>query len=105
MRGGVNGHLSSAQIRIYNTNMHHYIQRDATGQIIQRLREMPAVALLGARQCGKSTLADFLLDRFPRSIYLDLERPRDRNKLQDAEAFFSLNKDKLICLDEIQLAP
>lgn len=97
--------LPSVQIRIYSTNMHHYIQRDATGRIIHRLREMPAVALLGARQCGKSTLADFLLETIPQSIYLDLERPRDRNKLQDAEAFLSLNKDKLICLDEIQLAP
>ena len=97
--------LPVVQIRIYNTNMHHYIQRDTSGRIIQRLREMPAVALLGARQCGKSTLAKFLLETIPQSIYLDLERPRDRNKLRDAEAFLSLNKDKLICLDEIQLVP
>ena len=66
---------------------------------------MPAVALLGPRQCGKSTLARFVLESIPSSIYLDLERPADRNKLQDPEAFLRFNHDKLVCFDEIQHAP
>ena len=37
-----------------------------------------------------------------RAVYLDLERRADLNKLRDPEAFFDLNADKLICLDEIQ---
>ncbi len=85
--------------------MRGYVPRSVSWQIDQRLREMPAVALLGARQCGKSTLAKTVLESNPNGIYLDLERPRDRNKLQDAEMFLGLNRDKLICLDEIQRIP
>ena len=46
-----------------------------------------------------------LLGELSESLYLDLERPSDRNKLQDAEAFLSLNGERLICLDEIQRLP
>ena len=66
---------------------------------------MPAVALLGPRQVGKSTLARQLIKTFRNAIYLDLERPADLNKLRDPEAYFALHADKLICLDEIQRTP
>ena len=66
---------------------------------------MPAVALLGPRQCGKSTLAKHIIKQMDNAIYLDLERTSERNKLRDPEAFFSLNKGGLICLDEIQRVP
>ena len=36
------------------------------------------------------------------NIFLDLERPSDIKKLDDAEWFLGLQKNKLICLDEIQ---
>ncbi|MDX8414298.1 MAG: ATP-binding protein, partial [Mariprofundales bacterium] len=71
----------------------------------QRLRSNPAVALLGARQVGKSTLAEMVIEQCPNAIYLDLERPSDRNKLADPEAFFQHFSDRLICLDEIQCLP
>jgi predicted AAA+ superfamily ATPase len=66
----------------------------------------PAVAILGPRQCGKTTLAK----RFGELqsggyIYLDLESPRDRAKLVDAESYFELNQDKLVIIDEAQLMP
>ena len=38
-------------------------------------------------------------------IYLDLERPSDMRKLEDAEWFLMSQKDKLICIDEIQRKP
>lgn len=66
---------------------------------------MPAVAILGPRQCGKSTLAHQLLSETSGSIYLDLESPYDLRKLNDPEAFFQLNQGKLICIDEIQRSP
>ena len=66
---------------------------------------MPAVAILGPRQCGKSTIAKHCLTQWEETLYLDLERPRDRNKLLDAEGFLTTNRDKLICLDEIQRVP
>ena len=67
---------------------------------------MPAVAILGPRQCGKSTLARaFCRETDAEVVYLDLERPQDLAKLRDPEAFFAANADPLICIDEIQRAP
>ncbi|MEE9493210.1 MAG: AAA family ATPase [Gammaproteobacteria bacterium] len=73
--------------------------------IKQRLANNPAVALLGPRQAGKSTIAEVLLTAYPDAIYLDLERPADINKLTDPEAFFTRLGQSLICLDEIQRLP
>lgn len=80
------------------------IKRALSALALRRLRESPAVAILGPRQCGKSTLAKTILQTRP-SCYLDLERPSDRAKLQDPEAFFNLQKGRLVCLDEVQRTP
>ena len=85
--------------------MHGLIERQIKNTIIQRLNNNPAVALLGARQTGKSTLAGMIIKEFKNAIYLDLERPSDFNKLTDAEAFFSQFPNQLICIDEIQRSP
>ena len=65
------------------------------------LTRHPAVALLGPRQVGKTTLALSIAQSGP-SIYLDLESPRDRAKLQDPLAYLESHADELIVLDEIQ---
>lgn len=85
--------------------MQTYIERSLTDTVLARLLQMPAVALLGPRQCGKSTLAKRLIAPMAHGLYLDLEKSSDLNKLRDPESFFSLNRDKLICLDEIHRAP
>ena len=85
--------------------MNNYVYRIITSEIEKKLPNIPVIAILGPRQCGKSTLAKMLLSSLKEYIYLDLERPSDMNKLQDAEAFFKLNQGKLICLDEIHRAP
>jgi len=85
--------------------MQNYIPRSITARVEKKLRAMPAVAILGPRQCGKTTLAGALLSGRGESLHLDLERAADRNKLQDPEAFFELNADRLVCLDEIQRLP
>jgi predicted AAA+ superfamily ATPase len=82
-----------------------YIHRIESGKIRKYLENFPAVALLGPRQCGKSTLANHLLKDYPGAIFLDLENPEDRMKLSDPGLFFQLHADKLICLDEIQRIP
>ena len=85
--------------------MQTYRERFLTDTITNRLRQMPAIALLGPRQCGKSTLAKHIISQIDNGLYLDLEKNSDLNKLRDPEAFFTLNRGKLICLDEIQRVP
>jgi len=63
------------------------------------------VALLGARQCGKSTLAKALLENDPQWVYLDLERPSDLLKISDPELYFASIGTKRVCIDEVQLRP
>jgi predicted AAA+ superfamily ATPase len=81
-----------------------YLNRTLQDALKTRLEQFPAVAVLGPRQCGKSTLARHVIEHLD-AIYLDLEIPSHLNKLNDAESFLRANKDRLICLDEIQRAP
>ena len=60
--------------------------------LIQRkLSENPVVAMIGPRQCGKSTLAAQIVAGHSGTVHLDLERPSDLRKLSDPEAFFALH--------------
>ena len=68
------------------------------------LAESAAVALLGPRQAGKTTLALEVAQSRP-SIYLDLESEADRAKLAEPELYLAQHADKLVILDEIQRAP
>lgn len=83
-----------------------YLKRHLQSHIEKRLTHNPAVILLGARQVGKSTLARQILRKYKNSVYLDLERSSDRQKIAfDPELFLSSNRNKLICLDEVQFLP
>ena len=62
------------------------------------------MALLGARQVGKTTLAKSIAQS-QNSVYLDLEAPEDLLKLSDPTTYLESHSDKLIILDEIQRAP
>jgi predicted AAA+ superfamily ATPase len=85
--------------------MQGIIDRYLAGTIKRRLQNNPAVAILGPRQCGKTTLAGHIVKNLKQSVYLDLENPGDLAKIDDPPAFFSLHNNDLICLDEIQRAP
>ncbi len=84
--------------------MHGYVARRAEEKLNRALERSPAVAILGPRQCGKSTMVKMLLAERD-AIYLDLRDRVDRNKLTEPELFLDRYRDKLICLDEIQLLP
>lgn len=84
--------------------MHGYIPRLIEEKLQKALLRSPAVAILGPRQSGKSTTAKKLLKDIP-SVYLDLQDRASRNKLSEPELFFDHYRDRLICLDEIQLLP
>ena len=84
--------------------MQGMFKRWITKRLEKSISRNPAVALLGPRQVGKTTLAKTLA-RDIDSIYLDLEYPKDLVKLQDPTAYLQSHRDKLIILDEIQRAP
>ncbi len=80
------------------------IERRIEALLRDRLLEVPAVALLGPRQVGKTTLALEIAQRQP-SIYLDLESPSDQARLSDPELYLAQHEDKLVILDEVQRLP
>ena len=82
-------------------------ERHAFAALSELLTEFPAVAILGPRQVGKTTLALALAlaEKLERTIYIDLESAVDRAKLGDPALFFRAHKNKVVILGEIQRAP
>ncbi len=81
------------------------IKRIEEDVIKKFLPEIPIVAIVGARQVGKTTLAKSLLKNFSNVVFLDLEKSSDRQIIKNTEKFLNLNKGKTICIDEIQMMP
>ncbi len=82
------------------------ITRLAEARISDLLTRFPAVAVLGPRQVGKTTLALRLAKETDvTSVYLDLELHSHRAKLSDPELYFKTHEDRLVILDEIQRVP
>lgn len=82
------------------------IFRKAQESLQNRLMQMPAVVLLGPRQVGKTTLAREIASSWPAgAVYLDLERPADRQRLEDADRYLRAQQGRLVVLDEIHRAP
>lgn len=81
------------------------MRRSLESSLRKDLTEVPVVALLGPRQCGKTTLARTLVANFGDAVYLDLERPSDLRKLSDPEAYLGPFSGRLVVLDEIQRVP
>ena len=81
------------------------IERPAAMRRIQdSFRVHPAVALVGPRQCGKSTLARMIADDNAEATYFDLERAVDRRRLESPEQTLSPLRG-LVVIDEIQRQP
>ena len=82
------------------------IARAVSPRLHELLGRFPAVALLGPRQSGKTTLAQSIADELgDGAVYVDLELPSDRAKLADVELYLSAHEDQLVILDEIQRLP
>lgn len=73
-------------------------------KLLDALAQSPAVALLGPRQVGKTTLA-LEVGKNRDALYLDLESEQDRAKLAQPELYLADHQDKLVILDEIHRAP
>lgn len=87
-----------------NSIIARMFSRQILPQLTQEIQNSPAVALLGPRQSGKTTLALEAAKNIPH-IYLDLESERDRAKLAQPELYLSDHLDKLVILDEVHRAP
>ena len=78
--------------------------RHALQTVEQALARQAAVALIGPRQVGKTTLALTVAEQTG-ALYLDLELPQERAKLADPALFLSAYEDRLLILDEIHRVP
>ena len=82
------------------------IARLIKAELLETLGDTPAVAVTGARQSGKTTLAKTIqTDLGTATQYLDLEFPNDQAKLQDPVLFLEQYEDQLVILDEIHRMP
>ena len=80
------------------------IERHIKPRVLEALGYQAAVALIGPRQAGKTTLAlDIGEERG--ALYLDLEDRSDRQKLSDPALFLSYYENRLVILDEIHRVP
>lgn len=81
------------------------IPRTATDEVLSLLDQAPMVAVLGARQVGKTTLARHVAARWEAEVHhLDLEDPADLARL--AEPGLALRHlTGLVVLDEVQRLP
>lgn len=80
------------------------IRRHVTDRVLYALGYQAAVALIGPRQIGKTTLA-LEIGKGRDALYLDLEDRADRAKLDDPALFLERYEDQLVILDEIHRVP
>lgn len=80
------------------------VRRRLRREIRSELEHMPAVALLGPRQSGKTTLAQDI-GRERASVYLDLESASDRERLANPADYLQRRAGELVILDEVQQLP
>lgn len=80
------------------------IARRSLAHLHKLLAEYPAVALLGSRQVGKTTLALEITNEED-AVYLDLESPADRARLTDPDLYLTDYEDRLVILDEVHRLP
>lgn len=84
----------------------HMIPRRMAAVLRDRVASNAAVALLGPRQVGKTTLARELAAGWSAgAVYLDLERPADLRRLDDADAYLRSQAPRLVVLDEVHRSP
>ncbi|MBI2131300.1 MAG: AAA family ATPase, partial [Candidatus Tectomicrobia bacterium] len=80
------------------------IRRRVYQTVLDALGRQAAVALIGPRQAGKTTLAHEIAEKSD-AVYLDLETRAARDKLADPALFLKEYEDRLVILDEIHRLP
>ncbi len=83
-----------------------YISRAAESEILKLVAYFPAVAVVGPRQVGKTSLAQAIRSQLQKpSVYLDLENPEDLVKLNNPSLLLDPLTDHTVILDEVQKVP
>lgn len=83
-----------------------FIARPVEAVVRGKLATAAAVVLLGPRQVGKTTLARKIAADWPGgALYLDMERPADRRRLDDADDYLRRQRGQLVIIDEIHRVP
>lgn len=83
-----------------------FITRPIEAVVRDKLATAAAVVLLGPRQVGKTTLARQIAADWPGgALYLDMERPADRRRLDDADDYLRRQRGQLVIIDEIHRVP
>ncbi len=97
----------SLQFGILHDRLQGLLSRLLEEKILQGVRSMPVVAILGPRQVGKTTLAlEITRTKLNKQVaYLDLELDSDIAKLEDAEAYLNRFSNQLLVIDEVQRKP
>ena len=88
-------------------NIQQSLDRPELRRVILRgLAEAPVVALLGARQVGKTTMARQVAAEWPEpTVIFDLERTEVREALSRAPERTLRSREGLVVLDEVQRLP
>lgn len=82
------------------------IERHLKTELIEAIQFLPAVAVLGPRQVGKTTFVKQIVTELKRtSVYLDLEYTPDHDKLRQPDLYFREHEQELVILDEVQRVP
>jgi len=93
-------HLYTSPFQTYSMNM-DYIKRHCENKINRLLDSFPCVVIIGARQCGKTSISKGLR---PDWKYYDLENPQTYDKIHDDLNFFFGQNPSDIIIDEAQLS-
>jgi predicted AAA+ superfamily ATPase len=80
------------------------IERQLTARLKKLGKSFPVLAITGPRQIGKTTLAkQFAQGSGRKTLYLDLESPRDYTALSiNPQLFLESHSGKLVIIDEVQ---
>lgn len=82
--------------------MSNAYSRNITSHLVEMMGKFPAIAIIGARQVGKTTLSKTVGHGF---TYVDLEKPSDYDRLTRDPEFFLKQTPSYIIFDEAQLYP
>jgi predicted AAA+ superfamily ATPase len=82
--------------------MKQAFQRNITPFIKEMMKKFPAIVMIGARQVGKTSLAQIIGHDF---TYIDLEKPSDYDRVSRDPEFFLKQNPSQVIFDEAQLYP